>query len=75
MRAAGPAPAPTRPALANGASSRLESLSDRVLWLAAPAVLGAQRTDILDAARVAEAMAGVRSAVPEKLLRVLRRLL
>src|SRR2546428_11152087 len=38
MRAAGPAPAASRPALANDASS---PLPDRVLWLAAAAVLGA----------------------------------
>ena len=41
MRAAGPAPAATRPALANGASSCLQSLTDRVLWLVAAAALGA----------------------------------
>src|SRR5438067_3399175 len=38
MRAAGPAPAASRPALANDASS---PLLDRVLWLAAATVLGA----------------------------------
>ncbi len=38
MRAAGPAPAASRPALANDASS---ALPDRVLWLAAATVLGA----------------------------------
>jgi len=41
MRAAGPAPAATRPALANDASSPLQSPIDRVLWLAAAAILGA----------------------------------
>jgi len=38
MRAAGPAPAASRPALANDASS---PLPDLVLWLAAATVLGA----------------------------------
>jgi len=41
MRAAGPAPAASRPALANDASSPLPSPTDRVLWLAAATVLGA----------------------------------
>src|SRR2546426_5263478 len=41
MRAAGPAPAGSRPALANDGSSPLQSPTDRVLWLAAAAVLGA----------------------------------
>src|SRR3989442_1563363 len=41
MPAAGPAPAASRPALANDASSPLQSPADRVLWLAAAAVLGA----------------------------------
>src|SRR5438132_6240191 len=41
MRAAGPAPAASRPALANDASSPLQSPADRVFWLAAAAVLGA----------------------------------
>src|SRR3989442_10235308 len=41
MRAAGPAPAASRPALANDASSPLQSPIDRVLWLAAAAILGA----------------------------------
>jgi len=41
MRAAGPAPAASRPALANDASSPLQSPADRVFWLAAAAILGA----------------------------------
>src|SRR5438132_850716 len=41
MRAAGPAPAASRPALASDASLRLQSPIDRVLWLVAAAVLAA----------------------------------
>src|SRR6266852_1211090 len=41
MRAAGPAPAASRPALANDASARRSSPTDRVFSLAAAGVLGA----------------------------------
>src|SRR5438132_7156 len=48
MRAAGPAPAASRPALANDASSPLQSPADRVFWLAAAAVPGLPQLRLRD---------------------------